>query len=320
MQKEKKEAFDIFYEDNKSKLFDFQKECLSYCTSDVDLLMRGCLSFRENMKLITKSVKFPNGIDPFTCFITIGSLSNFIFKNLMLKEKTIAIIPEQGYSNPNHSKKSIEWLEYISKTRGINITHARNGQEVKIGEFYVDGFDFKNNTCYQFFGCWFHGCDICFKPSSFNTKKMMTMYSIKKQHDNKLKKLKNTLHNGCVVKLVTIWEHVWDSMVKNVDNVKEFLKTFEVVERIIPRDAFFGGRTESFIRYFQTNSNQKIKYYDFCSLYPFIQKNRLLPTHHPKIITRDFTNVEDYFGLIKLKVLAPRKLDYPVLPIRSKKD
>ena len=39
------------------KLFDFQKECLSYCTSDVDLLMRGCLSFRENMKLITKTLK-----------------------------------------------------------------------------------------------------------------------------------------------------------------------------------------------------------------------------------------------------------------------
>jgi len=58
------------------KIFDFQKECLSYCTSDQDLLMKGCLSFSENMIKITISDKFPTGIDAFTSAITIGKKIN----------------------------------------------------------------------------------------------------------------------------------------------------------------------------------------------------------------------------------------------------
>jgi hypothetical protein len=319
MSKEKKERFEKFYEDNKDKIFDFQKECLSYCTSDVDLLMRGCLSFRENMKKITISEKFPSGIDAFTSAITIGSLSNFIFKNLMLELNTIAIIPEEGYSNLNYSKKSIEWLEYISKTESRNIRHARNGHEVKVGEFYVDGMEIETNRVYQFFGCYFHGCDICYKPSTFNATKQLTMFSIKKQHDVKLLKLKNTKFNEKPIDLITIWEHEWNSLFKNDQKIRDFVNLIELIEQIKPRDAFYGGRTESFIRHFKTNSHQKIKYYDFCSLYPFIQKTKPLPVGHPIIITKDFGNIDDYFGLIKLKVLAPRGLDYPVLPIRSKK-
>ena len=317
MTKEKKERFDKFYEENKKKIFNFEKECLSYCTSDVDLLMRGCLSFRENMKKITISEKFPSGIDPFTSAITVGSLSNFIFKNLMLDLNTIAIIPEEGYSNPNHSKKSIQWLEYLTKSESRNIKHARNGQEVKVGEFYVDGMEQETNRVYQFYGCYFHGCDICYKPSTFNSLKQITMYSIKKQHDNKHQKLKNTKFNDKPIELLSIWEHQWDSMLKNDEKIRDFVNSFELIDKLKPRDAFFGGRTESFILHFEASSHQKIKYYDFCSLYPFIQKTEMLPTGHPKIITSDFTDLEDYFGLIKCKVLAPRGLDYPVLPIRS---
>ena len=36
MSVEKKKEFDIWYEENKNKEFDFQKEILEYCISDVD--------------------------------------------------------------------------------------------------------------------------------------------------------------------------------------------------------------------------------------------------------------------------------------------
>jgi hypothetical protein len=115
----------------------------------------------------------------------------------MLELNTIAIIPEEGYSNPNRSKKSIEWLEYISKTETRNIRHARNGHEVKVGEFYVDGMELETNRVYQFFGCYFHGCDIFYKPSTFNATKQVTMFSIEKQHDVKLQnsKIQNLMKN-----------------------------------------------------------------------------------------------------------------------------
>jgi hypothetical protein len=38
---------------------------------------------------------------------------------------------------------------------------------------------------------------------------------------------------------------------------------------------------------------------------------------HPTIITSDFRDMSDYFGLAKIKVLPPRKLYHPVLPYRS---
>lgn len=39
---------------------------------------------------------------------------------------------------------------------------------------------------------------------------------------------------------------------------------------------------------------------------------------HPTIITNDFQDISNYFGLAKIKVLPPRKLYHPVLPYRSK--
>lgn len=38
---------------------------------------------------------------------------------------------------------------------------------------------------------------------------------------------------------------------------------------------------------------------------------------HPEIITERFNDIENYFGLIKCKVLPPRGLYLPVLPYRS---
>jgi hypothetical protein len=78
------------------------------------------------------------------------------------------------------------------------------------------------------------------------------------------------------IDLITLWEHEWNSIFKNDQKIRDFFNLIELIEPIKPRDAFNGGRTESFIRHFKTNSHQKIKYYDFCSLYPFIQKKQSL--------------------------------------------
>ena len=42
------------------------------------------------------------------------------------------------------------------------------------------------------------------------------------------------------------------------------------------------------------------------------------PIGHPKIITEHFEDLENYFGLIKCKVLPPRELFLPVLPHKCK--
>jgi hypothetical protein len=94
--------------------------------------------------------------------------------------------------------------------------------------------------------------------------------------------------------------------------VRQFFSTYHLVEPLNPRDSFYGGRTECFCRYFKAASHQKIRYIDFTSVYPYIQKNLPLPVGHPEIITKDFKSLDEYIGLIKNKVLAPRKLNVNV--------
>ena len=61
----------------------------------------------------------------------------------------------------------------------------------------------------------------------------------------------------------------------------------------------------------------KIKYVDFTSLYPYVNKYGRYPVGHPTIITENFGDVDVYEGLIKCKVLPPRGLYHPVLPYKA---
>ena len=56
-----------------------------------------------------------------------------------------------------YSRQSIHWLEYMMKTNNVNIRHAENGGELRIGNYSVDGFDEENDTVYEFHGCYWHG-------------------------------------------------------------------------------------------------------------------------------------------------------------------
>lgn len=65
--------------------------------------------------------------------------------------------------------------------------------------------------------------------------------------------------------------------------------------------------------YKEATDDEKIKYYDVTSLYPFINKTGKEPLGHPAIITENFDPAENYDGLMKCKILAPRDLYIPVL-------
>ena len=54
-------------------VFDFQQEILNYCRSDVDILRRCCLEFRELFRDVT-------AIDPFEKCLTIASACNLVYR------------------------------------------------------------------------------------------------------------------------------------------------------------------------------------------------------------------------------------------------
>lgn len=49
----------------------------------------------------------------------------------------------------------------------------------------------------------------------------------------------------------------------------------------------------------------------------FVSSSRY-PVGHPVIVTKDFSDIANYFGIVKCTVLPPRKLYHPVLPYRAK--
>jgi hypothetical protein len=98
--------------------------------------------------------------------------------------------------------------------------------------------------------------------------------------------------------------------------MKAFIDSLDIVSPLEPRDAFFGGRREVYTLYKEASSDEEINYYDVTSLYPWVNKTQKIPIGHPKIITENFSSVNQYEGLIKCKVILPKGLFHPVLPCR----
>jgi hypothetical protein len=89
-----------------------------------------------------------------------------------------------------------------------------------------------------------------------------------------------------------------------------------------PRDALFGGRTSP-AKLYHKSLTEKTRYYDYTSLYSYVQKKYRYPIKHP-VITRGADqcsklDVHKIFSLIKCKILLPKTLLFPVLPVRLEK-
>ena len=119
MKKEDRQKFDEWYKTTKDKTFDFKQEMYNYCKSDVDILRKGCLKYRELFIYIAN-------IDPFQ-YVTIAGVCLAIYKSKFLPEDTIGICDKSPVDT--YSVKSIKWLKFVSENYKINIKHACNGGE-----------------------------------------------------------------------------------------------------------------------------------------------------------------------------------------------
>ena len=303
MSKEKRDKLTVWYEQNKNELFNFKEQLFSYCESDVDVLAKGCLAFR---RIIIEST----GIEPFIQCITLASLCHTIYRHNYMMPDSIGIIPEIGYNpNENTSRKAQLWLRYVATTQNISIQHAKNGGEYVIAPYKLDGYH--NGVGYEFHGCLYHGCQKCFSPRTYNPVRQETMKATHRQHCERIEYIKQR-----VPRLVEMWECDWDGLVKSDERLRKFVKEQELREGINPRDALFGGRTNAAKLHHLARDDERIEYIDVCSLYPYVMIEHEYPVGHPRIITENFQEVTNYFGLVSCRVLPPRKLYFPVLPVK----
>ena len=148
-------------------VFDFHREMVEYCQSDVALLKAGCQAFLQEFERQA-------GFNPMAKCMTIASASNLYWRQHHLPPDTIAVEPLRGWrgANVNHSLKTLQWLYYREQllpkegASADRIRHVRNGgeQSVRVGmdSYFVDGYDRSTRTVYEFQGCLYHGCPRCY--------------------------------------------------------------------------------------------------------------------------------------------------------------
>ena len=130
--------------------YDFREEIIKYCRSDVDILRKCCLLYREMFRKETD-------IDPFNKALTIASYCQEVYRTNFLKKDTIAIFNNDRQWRIKQSNVAVTWLSYISEKEDLYIQHVRNGGEKRVERYSLDGYCEETNTAYEFQGCFWHG-------------------------------------------------------------------------------------------------------------------------------------------------------------------
>ena len=281
-------------------VFDFKKELVAYCRSDVDILRRSMMMFRADFLKI-------GNINPLQ-YITIASVCMAVYCSKFMPENTMGIIKDVPKNT--FSQTPIHWLRWRSEMYHVHIQHAMNGGEhfiPTVGK--VDGFCEQTNPVYEFQGCFWHRCPKCYTADRINPVLQRDMIELQRTTGLKNQRIRDLGYN-----LVEVYEC---ELSKNPD-FKKWCKnnTIDIVTPLNPRDAFFGGRTNVPKLTYQFKPGEKGRYVDFVSLYPTVNFFKEYPVGHPIKIYNPKQYDPKWFGFVQCKIEAPRELYHPVLPVR----
>ena len=291
--------------------FEFSKEIHQYCQSDVALLKSGCMKFRSAFKSDT-------GIDSFQ-YCTIASAYMAVLRTSHLLPNTIGRIPPNGYRpTRNFSNKSMGWITYCEKLTGVSYQHAWTDQGekyIKDAKVWADAYYESPHNKYvmSFFGCHYHGCQLCFDKTTKNTHLNKTMGDLYRETVRWIERVTN-----CGYKLSIMWECQWDKLIADNDDIRLHVKSYALSTPLVARDALYGGRCKTFSLHAESSEESVVKYVDVQSLYPYVCKNKHYPIGHPRCLLEPAlqelgTDITKFEGIIKCTVLPPRGLHVPLL-------
>lgn len=290
--------------------FHLHDQLIAYCHSDVLLLKQGCLRFAEDFQQLAH-------FNPFSK-ITIASACSWDLRRNRLRAATIASEPVTGWRRKvNHSRGAIEWLEWLQYTHGIQLEHARNVGEhrVKGTTYTVDGYHPSSHTAYEYLGCFWHGCPDCYSGRC-QTHRQLLDRSMADAHEATNRRHDVLRQQG--YRVVTMRECQWKRHKEQDAALHHYIDQLQLQDPLVPREAFFGGRTNAIRLYYQIAAGETIRYYDYTNLYPWVNKTGRYPISHPHVIyAPQSTDLSAYFGLAKITILPPYHLFHPVLPVRS---
>ena len=79
----------------------------------------------------------------------------------------------------NSCRFEVEWLNYVKKVGGIKGL----SYQMRVGDTRkkTDGFCRETNTVYETLGCYFHGCQKCYRSTDYNARLQKTHGQIYKE-------------------------------------------------------------------------------------------------------------------------------------------
>ena len=325
MRPKDREKFLEWYAQQQGKIFNFKEELLKYCKLDVKILRLACLAYRKIFLNIAN-------ICPFEECCTIAGTCLKVFRKKFLKTSSIGIIPKNGYRcADNQSREALKWLVWMENVLQQRIVFAARGREIRLDEgVLVDGFcanrDGGRPIVLNYHGCFYHGCVKCYrinrdKPiSSKNDECMNDRYE-------RTLRIQKKIIDSDKYELIEIWGCDFAREYKTNHELRLYVDVHPLlrIKPLNPRDAFYGGRTENFVKVYDIGQNEQIHYVDVTSLYPFINKTGRYPVGHPAIFVgeeckdvlgRNYEKINEFDGLISCKILPPRNLMHPLLPTK----
>ena len=153
--------FNVWYEEQVAAnfVFNFRRELIDYCISDVTILRQACQAFR---KLFTETA----GFDPMFNCISLSSACMAAYRRNFLPEDKIGIVPPGGYhGRGKQSHIALKWLDYEAHKLGKKISTIYTDREMKVLGRPVDGYvellrgdGSVERRVYQFHGDFWHQC------------------------------------------------------------------------------------------------------------------------------------------------------------------
>lgn len=304
--------------------FDFQKELIKYCDQDVMILRK------FGVKLLYDILE-DSGINIFLESCTLASYVSKRFRKDFY-HNNIAVLPKSGSYRlrDNQSIAALRCLAFLEKYAfHTKVQSAYRGAEkvLKVGNqrIKVDGYvetyptwggTIVSKVCIEFQGCRWHGHECLTKGLSTTDKDIRAdaVASLNRERTEKKKQL--LVDNG--YKVIEIWECMFN---KFMNDHPAYKKEFDHItkEKLNPRDAFYGGSTDCAMVYYKCKPDEEMRYVDFRSLYPTVNKKDLMVLGVPQILVGtdcDGVELRHIHGLIKCRVLPPKNLLFPLLPVK----
>ena len=320
----------------------FRDEMEKYCHSDVDILRRGFQKFRE-MYITLRDLKGKDlGQDPLH-YMTIASHAyDGVWRRFYLQPNTIKYV--QRPTRQQYSIDSILWMTTEMQEHTIFIQHAENHGERTLelrkedGTTYlkkVDGYreytdpvtNQRVKEVYEYYGCFYHSCPYCYDSDELHPLKC-DIYDY--EGKNKVyhgqvyattrKIQEDILRSGYALR------EMWECKFQKEKKKKNLRMNPDLAARmpLNPRDSYYGGRTNAVKLYYKVTGEEKIKYVDVTSMYPYVMMNGEYPIQEFQVRRFDDPDfplipLSELFGLQKCDVVPPKDLYHPVLPVRDEK-